>query len=212
MGLPFSYRDHADVEYPCAAAMSGRDQPFRCPREDTRAHDPAAPCCSPSKLGAATPDGGAVGRVERDWAQFMTTRHGPDYPPALTALVAHAWKDDGDKVTTGRFPVVDVRDAWDVRSVLEVEVPGVEADFAREGDTRTAVLVHPDGSWARASAHRYAAPTVHQGGPRRLWSALEMFRLRLNAEGALPLYGAHVRITPDGVCHLKRGGWTGVID
>ncbi|WP_439679601.1 methyltransferase domain-containing protein [Embleya sp. MST-111070] len=160
----------------------------------------------------ATPDGGAVGRIERDWAQFMTTRHGDDYPTGLAELVAHAWKAEGATVGEGRLPVVNVADAWDVRSMLEVEAPGVQLDFAKSGDTRTAVLVHPEGSWARATAHRFAAPIVHQGGPRRLWRILERIRLRLNVEGALPLYGAHVRITPDGVCHLTRGGWAGTID
>ncbi|WP_424643233.1 methyltransferase domain-containing protein [Embleya sp. AB8] len=156
--------------------------------------------------------GGATGRIERDWAGFMTTRHGDDYPPELTDLFTLAWEADGAEVATGRFPVLNVAEAWEIRSMLELDVPGVQLGFRREGDTRTAVLVHTDGSWARATADRFAAPIVHQGGPRRLWKALERIRLRLNAEGALPLYGAHVRITPDGVCHLKRGGWTGTID
>ncbi|MYS83600.1 MULTISPECIES: methyltransferase domain-containing protein [Streptomycetaceae] len=158
------------------------------------------------------PDGGAIGRIERDWAGFMPTRHGDDYPPGLADLVTLAWVAGGLHVTAGRFPVMDIAEAWEVRSMLEVEVPGVELDYRHEGDTRSAVLVHPDGSWARATAHRFAAPIVHEGGPRRLWKLLERIRLRLNVEGRLPLYGAHVRITPDGVCHLKRGGWTGTID
>jgi SAM-dependent methyltransferase len=157
-------------------------------------------------------DGGATGRIERDRAGFMTTRHGDDYPPGLAELVTAAWEADGAEATTGRFPVLNLDDAWEVRSMLEVTMPGVETDYRRDGDTRTAVLVHADGSWARATADRFASPIVHQGGPRRLWSGLERIRLRLNCEGGLPLYGARVRITPEGVCHLTRGGWTGVID
>lgn len=51
-------------------------------------------------------------------------------------------------------------------------------------------------------------PTVHQGGPRRLWTTLERIRHRLNAEGGLPIYGSRVHITPDGVCHFTRGKWS----
>jgi hypothetical protein len=103
--------------------------------------------------------------------------------------------------------VVDVSNAWEVRSMLEVTAPGVELDYREEGDRRTACLVHADGSWARATADRTGPPTVRQGGPQRLWTTLERIRNRLNSTGGLPLYGAQVRITPDGVCHLSSGRW-----
>ncbi|MFJ2817186.1 hypothetical protein ACIQOU_28275 [Streptomyces sp. NPDC091279] len=83
----------------------------------------------------------------------------------------------------------------------------MELGYETNGRHRTAYLVHPDGSWARASAEWTDPPEVHQGGPQRLWNALERIRNRLNAEGSLPLLGARVRITPDGVCHLSRGHW-----
>ncbi len=152
-------------------------------------------------------NGDVVGRVERDMAGFMLTRSGDDYPPALAELFVLARKANGDETSTGRYPVLDVANAWEVRSMLEVTAPGVELDFHQDDDRRTAYLVHPDGSWARASAERFEPPTVHQGGPQRLWTALERIRNRLNAEGSLPLLGARVRITPDGVCHLARGKW-----
>ncbi len=90
--------------------------------------------------------------------------------------------------------------------MLEVTAPGTELGYETSGRTRTAYLVHPE-SWARASAEWTDPPTVHQCGPQQLWSALERIRNRLNAEGSLPLLGARVRITPDGVCHLSRGRW-----
>ncbi|MFF9070824.1 methyltransferase domain-containing protein [Streptomyces sp. NPDC014872] len=153
-------------------------------------------------------NGDVVGGVEHDMAGFMLARSGDDYPPKLTDLFAHARTEDGDEISTGRYPVVDVGNSWELRSMLEVTVPGVELAFEEvHGLTRTALLVHPDGSWARASADWIAPPEVHQGGPRKLWNVLERIRNRLNAEGSLPLLGAHVRITPDGVCHLSRGGW-----
>ncbi|EGX55743.1 hypothetical protein SZN_31359 [Streptomyces zinciresistens K42] len=151
--------------------------------------------------------GDVVGRVERDMAGFMLTRSGDDYPPALSELFALAREADGERTGTGRYPVVDVANAWELRSMLEVTTPGVELDYETHDRTRTAYLVHPDGSWARASAEWTDPPEVHQSGPQRLWDALERIRNRQNAEGSLPLLGARVRLTPDGVCHLSRGRW-----
>ncbi|MHB9860076.1 methyltransferase domain-containing protein [Streptomyces sp. YIM S03343] len=152
-------------------------------------------------------NGDVIGRVERDMAGFMITRSGDDYPPAFTELFAVARDADGEQASTGRYPVVDVANAWELRSMLEVTTPSVELGYETSGRRRTAYLVHPDGSWARASAIWTDPPEVHQSGPQRLWDALERIRNRLNTEGSLPLLGAQVRITPDGVCQLSRGRW-----
>ncbi|MFI5687380.1 methyltransferase domain-containing protein [Streptomyces sp. NPDC051636] len=152
-------------------------------------------------------NGDVIGQVERDMAGFMLTRSGDDYPPALAELFTLTREAEGEHKNTGRYPVVDVANAWELRSMLEVTTPGVELGYETSGRQRTAYLVHPDGSWARASAEWTDPPEVHQSGPQRLWDALERIRNRLNAEGALPLLGARVRITPDGVCHLSRGRW-----
>lgn len=151
--------------------------------------------------------GAVMGQVERDTAGFMLTRSGDDYPPALTELFTLAREGRGEEITTGVHPVVDLPNAWELSSMLQVTTPGVELDYERRDGTRTAYLVHPDGSWARASADGTNPPEVHQGGPQRLWTALERIRHQLNADGSLPLLGAQVRITPDGVCHLSRGNW-----
>ncbi|MET9419092.1 protein-L-isoaspartate(D-aspartate) O-methyltransferase, partial [Streptomyces klenkii] len=71
-----------------------------------------------------TEDGGATGRVEWDRAGFMYTRHGPDYPPRLAALLATARERDGDDISTGQYPVVHVTEAWDLASMLDVVAPG----------------------------------------------------------------------------------------
>ena len=151
--------------------------------------------------------GEVVGRIERDWAGFMLARSGDDYPAATTGVLTRAREARGESVSVGRYPVVDVGNAWELRSMLEVTTPGVACAYEQEGRERTAYLYHPDGSWARAQATWIDPPEVHQSGPQRLWDALERIRNRLNAEGALPLFGAHARITPDGVCHLSRGQW-----
>ncbi|MFD5733866.1 protein-L-isoaspartate(D-aspartate) O-methyltransferase [Streptomyces sioyaensis] len=157
-------------------------------------------------------DGGAVGRVALDAAGFMATRHGDDYPPGLDDLYEQAKTTEGEDVNTGRYPVLYVPDAWDVWSMLELAVPGIEHRRRDDGEQRTVWLLHPDGSWARAEGRWTDPPTVHQSGPRRLWDELERVRHRLNREGTLPVYGAQVRIDPDGTMHLKRGGWSAVIN
>ncbi|MFD8979684.1 hypothetical protein [Streptomyces sp. NPDC059564] len=83
----------------------------------------------------------------------------------------------------------------------------MQSHYSAHGRRRTALLVHADGSWARATGEWVDPPTVHQGGPRRLWDAVERIRTRLNAEGGLPVHGAEARVTPDGVVHLSRGQW-----
>lgn len=154
-----------------------------------------------------TEDGGATGRVEWDRAGFMHTRHGPDYPPRLVELLATAREHDGDEVTTGRYPVVHVTEAWDLASMLDVTTPGIEHEYEETDGRRVALMAHSDGSWARASAHGKEPPTVHQGGPRRLWDILDEIRSYWLTNGELPVRGAKVFITPTGATHLARGKW-----
>ncbi|MEV5569307.1 methyltransferase domain-containing protein [Spirillospora sp. NPDC052269] len=144
----------------------------------------------------------AEGRIEWDRAGFMSTRHGPDYPPEPTAQP----EGEGDE-TQGRYPIVDVEESWELRSMLEIDHPGLTHRFERDGDRRTAWMIHPDGSWARATATADAAPRVHQAGSRRLWDALDDLRHRWLLDGELPLYGARAWISSTGTIHLARGSW-----
>ncbi|GGQ87776.1 50S ribosomal protein L11 methyltransferase [Kitasatospora griseola] len=157
------------------------------------------------------PDGGATGVIERDWAGFMTARHGPNYPPGLEHLFKTARESDGEEVKSYRYPVADIREHWETWSMFTINVPGVEIDFEERPGRRTAYLIHPDGSWARAEAERFESPTVHQSGPRRLWEDLERIRNWREVEGGLPLYGCKARIDPAGVIHLSRGRWSETI-
>ncbi|MEU3601558.1 methyltransferase domain-containing protein [Streptomyces sp. NPDC006798] len=150
-----------------------------------------------------TPDGGARGQVAPETAMFMNTRHGDDCPPPhphTTSLWATARTAEGD-VTTGRYPVMRVTGAWDVRSTLHLIAPGIEhaMDTADNG-ARTAYMIHEDGSWARARASgKGELPIVHQGGPRRLWDLLDKIRTWLVTDGDLPVVRAAVRIA-----HVER--------
>ncbi|MFE7116608.1 methyltransferase domain-containing protein [Streptomyces sp. NPDC057654] len=162
-----------------------------------------------------TKDGGALGKVVPDTAEFMRTRHGEDYPPApkkagMWETARHA---EGENITTGRYPVMRVNSTWDVRSTLELLVPGIEHRMDQgEDGARTAYMIHMDGSWARATASgARELPEVHQGGPRRLWDALDRIRTWLVIDGDLPVRGARVTITPDGHTTLSRSGWSATL-
>lgn len=163
-----------------------------------------------------TPDGGAIGRVAPEAAGFMTARHGDDYDDAIPEslpLWQTAQHADGDTVTTSRFPLAYVPDTWDVRSTLELLAPGIDHRQHQGPDgSRTLYMLHADGSWARATApdHR-ASPTVHQGGPRRLWDELDRVRTWLAIDGDLPVRGAEVTITPEGVTTFSRRGWSATL-
>ena len=155
-----------------------------------------------------TPDGGAAGRTEWDRAGFMHTRTGPAYPADTLDQFTNIRDAKGDQITTGRFPVVNVNEAWDLYSMLGITAPGIEHHYEETEDrTRTAWMIHPDGSWARATATADQAPVIHQTGPRRLWSLLDELRRDLLTDGSLPAYGARVTITPDGTITFKRGRW-----
>jgi protein-L-isoaspartate O-methyltransferase len=157
-----------------------------------------------------TPDGGAAGRTEWYRAWFMAARSGPDYPPALLDQTPAARDGDGEQVSTGRYPVLNIGRAWELFSMLGVTAPGIEHYYQRAGDgQRTAWLLHPDGSWARATATGDDPPVVHQSGPRRLWDIADDIRHAWLCDGKLPAYGATVTIAPDGSVRLTREGWEG---
>lgn len=158
-------------------------------------------------------DGWVEGRIEWDRAGFMAARTGPDYPPGIDDLFTAVEHMDGEEVTTGRYPVIQVAEAWELASVLEVTAPGIEHYYDESDGTRTAWMVHADGSWARAGAHGTAMPTVHQGGPRRLWDILDRLRDYWISHGYFQLYGARVFIPPEGgKIHLARGDWEATIE
>jgi len=153
----------------------------------------------------------AVAWVEWYRAGFMAARSGADYPPILLEQVPAARDAAGEQVSVGRYPVLNIGNAWELSSMLGVTVPGVQHHFEEEGGRRTAWLLHPDGSWARASGDGDAPPVVHQSGPRRLWDIVDDIRHAWLRDGKLPAYGASVMIAPDGSVHLTRGHWHAAI-
>lgn len=156
-----------------------------------------------------TPDGGALGRTAHEPASFMSARQGDDYEEAVPESVwAEAKRGDGE-AGVSRHLLVFVPETWSIRSMLQLHTPGIEHRERWYPDrSHTVWMTHPDGSWARAHATApREAPTVHQGGPRRLWDPLEDILDRLNWLGELPVYGARVTINPDGETTLAHGRW-----
>jgi protein-L-isoaspartate O-methyltransferase len=156
----------------------------------------------------ATPDGGAAGRTEWDRAALLPAETDPEFPVGWLQRFAALRDADGEQVSAGRYPVVDVASAGDLYSALGLAAPGLEHDYAEEPDgRRTAWMVHPDGSWARATAHGDDPPAVHQSGPRRLWDLLDDLRASWLRHGSLPVHGADATLTPDGAIHLRHAHW-----
>jgi len=119
---------------------------------------------------------------------------------------------DGEEVTRGRYPVIDVAEAWELRSMPGVLAPGTEHRYQEEGERRTAWMMHPDGSCARASsAPGDETPTLHQSGPRRLQDLLDDIRRTWLRNGSLHVYGATATISSDGAIHPRRGRWQATI-
>jgi protein-L-isoaspartate O-methyltransferase len=156
-------------------------------------------------------DGSAEGRVEWDRAGFMHARHADDYPPGLSGLLAAAYDLEGEDVTTSPYPALDVANAWDLDSMLGLTAPGIAHDYREHEGRLTALMAHPDGSWARAVTDADGSTVVHQSGPRRLWDILDELRAYWLQHGELPVRGARVLITPDGQTRLARGSWRAVI-
>lgn len=160
-----------------------------------------------------TPDGGALGKTAFEPASFMGPRQGDDYEETVPASVWEEAKGGDGEESVSRHLLVFVPETWSIRSMLELHTPGIEHRHRWHPDRSQSVwMAHPDGSWARAHATApREVPTVHQGGPRRLWDPLEDILDRLNWVGELPVYGARVTVTPDGKSTLTRGGWTATL-
>lgn len=152
-------------------------------------------------------DGSGWGRVELDYrGGFMYTRGPSTYTQSYNGeqmdQLAAALAEDGT-TTTSVFPVIDLDRADELASVLSLAVPGVVWSYSRtEEGWCVAALTHPDGSWARAEGQQGTPATVHEDGPRQLWHELDRIRYLWLAHGSLGLWGADVRIEPDGTTHI----------
>ncbi|MFJ8745227.1 hypothetical protein ACIRL2_38370 [Embleya sp. NPDC127516] len=97
-------------------------------------------------------------------------------------------------------------DGADTRFILGLAVPGCSRFTSNEAGRRSTNLGHPDGSWA---TFEHATGTVAQGGPRRLWDAINAIHREWQAAGSAP-HDLQLRI--DGTRQTlylpgKPGGW-----
>jgi len=153
-------------------------------------------------------DGTLAGRIERDWAGFMSARHSDDYEPGHKGTVDRLLAERGERTEQGRYPLVNPDDAWELWSTLAVQHPGVRSHWHTDGGEAVCLLWDEAGSWARAEGERGHTPTVHAAGPANLWRELEGLKTRWLIEGRLPLYGANAIVEPDGTIRVWRGAWT----
>jgi hypothetical protein len=153
-------------------------------------------------------DGVARGKVQPDQATFMETRQQEDYPPKLDGVFASARTREGDDVRPPHGPVPDLWRQWPLRYLFELDTPGVETRAAAYADGRRTVwLLAVDGSWARAEEGRQ--PRVHQGGPRRLWDALEEVHRRWEQQGRFPLHAMRAELgVGGGRLYAPGGNWS----
>lgn len=155
----------------------------------------------------------AVGRIEWEPAGFMIARTGGDTGTALRNIRVLVDDMTGGQTETGRYPVVNVAGSRELRSLMQISVPGVRHDYQQGKDgSRAAWMLGADGSWARAvAAAEHEPPKVTQGGPSRLWDILDGHRDRWVSRGYLPLYGAKAFVRADGTVRLQRGDWSAEI-
>ncbi|MGO4750561.1 protein-L-isoaspartate(D-aspartate) O-methyltransferase, partial [Streptomyces sp. 2MCAF27] len=135
-------------------------------------------------------DGTARGRLLSGQISFMLAR--PQLPPLLGTLPN---LDDGQERAAALAP--DVLDDWNTRFVAQLAVPGAQRFTLTWGGRKTHVLLNVDaGAWA-ALAQDGGTWTVRQGGPERLWDAVEDKVARWRTDGSPPLERFEVIVTPE---------------
>ncbi|WP_371330059.1 protein-L-isoaspartate(D-aspartate) O-methyltransferase [Streptomyces sp. TP-A0356] len=145
-----------------------------------------------SALARLTVDADSVarGRLLGGQVSFMLAR--PQLPPALGILPdLESGEERAARIGT------DVLDDWTARFVAQLAVPRTQRLSLSGSDGTEHVLIDVEaGAWAALAQHGKEW-TVRQGGPVRLWDAVEDHLLRWRADGAPALDRFEVLVTPE---------------
>ncbi|MFB7507955.1 ATP-grasp peptide maturase system methyltransferase [Streptomyces broussonetiae] len=136
-------------------------------------------------------DGTARGRFVGGQVSFMLAR--PQLPPPLGTLPD---LNAGHEHPATLAP--DVLNDWNTRFVAQLAAPRAQRVTLTWDGRETHVLLDVDQeSWA-ALAQDGDTWTVRQGGPERLWDAVEEKVTRWRTDGSPPLEEFEVIVTPEG--------------
>ena len=135
-------------------------------------------------------DGTASGCFLGGQISFMLAR--PQLPPPLGLLPD---LDDGDERQTDLG--ADVIDDWNTRFVAQLAAPRAQCvTLTRDGRTEHLFLEADTGAWA-ALWENSGQWVVRQGGPSRVWDAIEEHITWWRAAGAPPLERFEITVTAD---------------
>ncbi|ADI10700.1 Protein-L-isoaspartatecarboxylmethyltransferase- like protein [Streptomyces bingchenggensis BCW-1] len=137
-------------------------------------------------------DGTASGHFLGGQISFMLAR--PHLPPVLGTLPDLSGGEE--RQAELGTDVLDVD--WTARFVAQLAAPGAQQiSMVTEGRTEQLLIDVAGGSWA-ALSEAGGHWTVRQGGPYRIWDAIEDRVSRWRADGAPALERFEITVTPEG--------------
>ncbi|MEF3114540.1 ATP-grasp peptide maturase system methyltransferase [Streptomyces chrestomyceticus] len=138
-------------------------------------------------------EGVARGRFLGGRNSFMLAR--PHQPPPFGCLPDMRSADE----KPARLAAREVLDDWTARFVAQLAVPRAQhiGLTCADGSAEQLLLDVADGSWA-ALRQDGGRSLVRQGGPARLWDAVEEHVRRWRADGAPPVERFGITVGPDG--------------
>ncbi|MDT0542501.1 ATP-grasp peptide maturase system methyltransferase [Streptomyces lonegramiae] len=137
-------------------------------------------------------DATATGRLLGGQVSFMLAR--PQLPPPLGLLPDFAGGEERRAVLGPDALTAD----WAARFVAQLAAPRAQQFSMADGGRSEHVLIDVgSGAWA-VLREAGGGWTVRQGGPARIWDAVEEYVVRWRSDGAPGLERFEITVTPDG--------------